>query len=432
MIKGGHTRSSVATESNAQSQKVLQVARKLAATIGADFFLAIAKHLSKAVGADCVLIGEFASGQMERVRTLGAWMDGEEAHFEFELAGSAAAALAFGKPCQVRADAQSRYPEDALVAEVGAHAVFGVPLLDQQGRPIGLMLALFRRPIVHVGPSRQLLHIFAGRAAAELSRKKSEDDLRESDQRYRAFISRSADAMWRVEFEHPIDIKLDPAEQLAQMYRFGYLAECNDALAALLGVDKAEQVIGSRLEDVVPRTDPLLEEANLNSIQHGYDFTTVEIARTDGQGRRRHLLRSQWGIVEDGHLARIWGTTRDITDLKLSEEALGASEQRMSRLLETMKLVVVIEDAAGVIKHCNRYFYQVTGWTAAAVKGKRWPELLSPAEEREKLEAIFDDARANSEHPVHFESTLLGPHGRKWRFDWDRTVLRDAGGHPTA
>ena len=50
------------------------------------------------------------------------------------------------------------------------------------------------------------------------------------------------------------------------------------------------------------------------------------------------MLRPQRGIVDDGMLRRMWGTTRDITDLKESERALNASERRMTDLLEAVHL----------------------------------------------------------------------------------------------
>ena len=68
----------------------------------------------------------------------------------------------------------------------------------------------------------------------------------------------------------------------------------------------------------------------------------------------------------------------------------------------------------------------------SAVLGKTWAELLSPPEERGKLQSVFAAARANLEHPVHFESTLIGPVAERWQFDWDRTVLRDASGEAGA
>jgi PAS domain S-box-containing protein len=432
MVKNSKGRTTESRQTESRSRRVFQIARKVAASIGIEFFQAIAKHLTRLLAADCVLIGEFVGGQMESVRTLGAYMDGQPASFEFELAGSASSSLVFGKLCQCRSDALSRFPGDTLVSAVKAQALLGIPLLDPQGRAIGLIMVLYRHPMVSFTVAKEMLQFFSDRAAAELHRKREDDELREQSERYRAFIAKNRDAMWRVEFEQAIDMRLSVQDQLTNMYRYGYVAECNDATAALLGLKKAEQVIGFRLEDLAPLSEPSLRQANLDAIRRGYDFSSHEITRRDADGAVRYLLRSQWGIIEEGKLQRIWGTTRDITDLKQSEQALDASEGRMSSLLENMKLVAVIEDAEGVITQCNRHFHRMTGWRASDVTGRSWLELMTPAEEQKRLRAIFDRARARPETPVHFESPLMGPEGQRWEFDWDRTSLRDGQGRIVA
>ena len=68
---------------------VLEISRKLAATIGTDFFQAIAKHLATALSADCVVVGEFVGGRLERCKSVAAWMDGTPADFDFFLVDSA-------------------------------------------------------------------------------------------------------------------------------------------------------------------------------------------------------------------------------------------------------------------------------------------------------------------------------------------------------
>jgi two-component system, cell cycle sensor histidine kinase and response regulator CckA len=432
MVKIVKTKPSDGTHTDSRSQRVFQIARKVSATIGAEFFQAIAKHLTRLLAADCVLIGEFVGRKMEGVRTLGAYMDGQSVSFEYEVAGSASATLVFGKPSQCRSEAQTRFPSDRLISAVRAQALLGLPLLDPQGRAIGLIMVLYRHTMVSFTVAREMLQFFSDRAAAELNRKREEDELRETDERYRAFIAKNADAMWRVEFEQPIDISLNVEDQIDKMYSYGYVAECNDATARLMGLQRAEQVIGSRLEQIAPKTDPDIREATLASIRNGYEFTTVELERQSGVGNWRHLLRSQWGIVEDGKLERIWGTTRDITELKHSEQALDASEQRMADLLETMQLAVLIEDPAGMITHCNRHFHQMTKWRMRDITGRPWVDLMVPPEERRKLRTIFEGARSRPEIPVHFEGTLLGPEGQRWQFDWDRTALRDSEGQIVA
>jgi two-component system cell cycle sensor histidine kinase/response regulator CckA len=418
----------VTRERTSEDNTVLQIARKVAATIGADFFRAIAKNLAHSLVADCVLIVEFVGGQTERCRTLAAYMDGEPATFEFELAGTVCAQIAIGKPCLWRSDAQTRFPNDRLLSEVRAQACIGVPLVDTRGRPIGALLALYRRPITSLRVPKSMLEIFAARASAELERKREDDQLRESEQRYRAFISRNADAMWRIEFEQLIPIDLPEEEQLQLIYRYGYLAECNDAMARLMGLERSEQLIGARIEEIAPSSNPSIMEANRIGIRSGYKLTTVETKRLDGQGQRKHILRSQWGIIEDGYLQRIWGSSRDITDLRHSEQALDASEQRISDLLEALPLLVIMLNPDGKVIFCNQYAYKVTGWEPAQIIGTNWLEKMIPLEERARLARDFARTSVCAGASIHFESTLLGADNRRFQIAWDSTTLRDAAG----
>lgn len=414
-----------------EERNVLQIARKVAATIGVDFFNAMATHLAKALAADCVLIGEFASGPMERVRTLGASLDGQHSELEFEVAGSAAAEVASGKTCICRSDAASRFPQDQFLPMVRAQSLIATPLHDGSRVP-GVIIVAYRRPMVSFRVARQVLDIFSPRAAAELNRKRHDDELRESEQRYRAFITRNPDAMWRIEFEQPIHTDLPAEDQLARIYEYGYVAECNDTFARMQGLERAQQLIGSRVQDIAPKHDASMREATLLAIRSGYEYSTVETNPVDRFGIRRNMLRSQWGIVEDGLLQRIWGTSRDITQLKRSEQELDASEQRMADLLETVQLVVVIVDPQGNIAFCNHYLYRKTGWKQGDLLGKNWLETMVPPEEHTKLRANFDRAAAKQDGPLHYECTLLGPNGRRWHFEWDRTSLRDHEGHSAA
>ena len=40
------------------------------------------------------------------------------------------------------------------------------------------------------------------------------------------------------------------------MYADSYLAECNDAMARMYGVESADQIVGAPLADLLPRSDP--------------------------------------------------------------------------------------------------------------------------------------------------------------------------------
>ena len=87
MPKAGRSRAVLEQHSGGEARTLLQIARKVAATIGTDFFVAIARHLAGALAADCVIVGEFVGGREERCRTVAAWMDDAPAEFDYLLAG---------------------------------------------------------------------------------------------------------------------------------------------------------------------------------------------------------------------------------------------------------------------------------------------------------------------------------------------------------
>jgi PAS domain S-box-containing protein len=408
---------------------ITEITRQVSATIGRDFLHSIAKHLASALSADALLVGEIVKKPVERVRILAAHTSGEMELFQYDLTGSAAAQICLGKSLACRAHVQVRFPADQALRRLGAQALIAVPLmLAESDVACGLLMAVYRDPVPTLRKARLMLEAIAPRAAAEVDRLQKEEEIRESEQRYRAFVSMNTDAMWRVEFDEPIPVDLPEEEQLSRIYRYGYVAECNDALARFLSLKKAAQVTGWRLTRLLPATDPALHGTNLEMIRSGYRHSTVETNPVDFQGRRRHMLRTQWGIVEDGHLLRIWGSNRDITDIRRIEQALDASEQRMADLLESLQLIVVILHGDGTIAYCNHHFYTLTGWHPRDVLGKSFLELLVPPQERDNVRTAFTPVKLESDIPARYESALIGAGGRRCWIAWDSARLRDSSG----
>ncbi len=272
----------------ATDRAVLQIASRVSAAIGSEFFRSVTEHLAEALQADCVYIGEFLGGQLERVRTLAAYIDRAPESFEYELAGSATALTALGKPCICPSQVQKHFPADPVLPKWNAQACVGIPLMNSGGLAIGVMMTVYRRRILNAAGLQGILESFAPRSVSELERKQQEEQLRRSEERYRAFIELNANGMWRIEFEQPISTALPEQEQLARIYQEGYVAECNDALARQAGFERAGQVIGHRVKDLAPLSNPSLRDATLHAIRSGYRFTTVETAPIGQDGKRRY------------------------------------------------------------------------------------------------------------------------------------------------
>ena len=75
-------------------------------------------------------------------------------------------------------------------------------------------------------------------AVASAERRRIEEELIASEERYRSFIEMSAEAVWRVEFTEPIALDLSIEEQAAAVIARGYIADCNQAFAAFFYGDR--------------------------------------------------------------------------------------------------------------------------------------------------------------------------------------------------
>ena len=150
-------------------------------------------------------------------------------------------------------------------------------------------------------------------------KKKAEEALFMSEARYRAFIANSMEGIWRYELEKPVDISMPEDEQIELFYRYAYLAECNDAMARMYGFEKAGDMVGTRLGDTMPRSDPRNIHYLKDLIRSGYKLEKEETYEKDVQGNTHVFLNNYIGVVENGFLMRAWGVQKDVTGQKQAE-----------------------------------------------------------------------------------------------------------------
>ena len=198
------------SQPDSERQGFLNLARQVSETIGSEFLSVLAHHLAEVLEAKCVYVSEFVEGKTNRVRPLAFFGDGGRlATFEFPLAGTPDADVAGGSPYIYPRGVRERFPTDPLLRDLEAEAWVGVPLNGLEGQSNGIIAAVYGRPLqTEAHFVQSMLMMCAPRASAELNRKQAEERLRESEQRYRAFVQMNPDACWRIEFEEPIDTAL--------------------------------------------------------------------------------------------------------------------------------------------------------------------------------------------------------------------------------
>ncbi len=151
------------------------------------------------------------------------------------------------------------------------------------------------------------------RRAAELA-------VRNSQERYRAFVERSASAIWRVDIDEPVPTSLPPAEQVSRIQAQARLAEANAALVSMLNYPPDSTIVGKRIVDLVG-------ERHAHAIftqwkDGGFRLIDHELRARFGAGEPRWIAVSMMGVAEAGAWVRIWGVMRDVTALHDAVTAL--------------------------------------------------------------------------------------------------------------
>ena len=252
-----------------------------------------------------------------------------------------------------------------------------VPLINA-GHLVAVMAVIHKSPRHWSREEINLIDAMAHRCWESIERVTALRRLKASYEDYRSFIAVSGEGIWRFEIEQPFPVTLPVDEQIERLYQFAYLAECNDAMARMYGYDRANQILGARLEDLMPKSDPKNIEYLRALPASGYCLNDVESSELDRYGRAKVMLNSLSGIVENGMVIRAWGTQRDITAQKQAEEALRASEERYRLLTELSPDGAVVASADGTVHLVNPSVLRMLGVTAEDVTGRNIFDFVAP------------------------------------------------------
>ncbi len=176
-------------------------------------------------------------------------------------------------------------------------------------------------------------------------RKQAEEALRQSEENYRMFVAQVSEGIFRQEMDAPVSINLPEDELVHHILHDSYMAECNDAQAAMYGLKSGQEFVGKRLTEVLPPDDPHNIELTREYIRSGFRIIDRESHEIDIHGNPKVFLNNMIGVVENGMLVRTWGIQRDITEKvrleeerKLAEEALRQNVTQLQHVTEELRL----------------------------------------------------------------------------------------------
>jgi two-component system, cell cycle sensor histidine kinase and response regulator CckA len=164
----------------------------------------------------------------------------------------------------------------------------------------------------------------------------------------------------------------------------GVLLRVNAALAAMLGYEQPEALLGRNVTEITHPDDLPQVMADVAAIRAG--SPDLDRRRLE----RRYLRRDGsvvWGHVgvsvvrdDDGRLLYFATQVEDITELRKTQTELVESERRFRDAFETAVTGMTLADRDGTFLRVNATFATMLGYTPADLVGRRIDEFVHPDE----------------------------------------------------
>lgn len=181
--------------------------------------------------------------------------------------------------------------------------------------------------------------------------------------------------------------------------RSGVITFANTPLARMHGHDAPEEMMGRRFSEFVsPEFRTEIADKLNNAIEKGSCFETRElcIVRKDGNLLFVHLKRCP--LIENGQIIGTAGIVREVTDQRLSEQALAASEKKYRAIVENISDVVYIVDLTGRLLFITP--------SAKSLIGYEQSEMVGHAIQEFTFEEDVKPALANIRHAISKKKTI--------------------------
>lgn len=158
-------------------QHVQQIIEGVSNSYGLDFFERLTLNLDQVIDADYTFIARIDEANYS-AKTITYVDHGKLAkNLVYSLTNTPCANVADNNVCCFPNNISSLYPDDQFLVDLQIEAYVGTPLHDSKGKVMGIIVALYNKPITNEQTVLTLFRIFSGRVAAEMERLEYEQSL---------------------------------------------------------------------------------------------------------------------------------------------------------------------------------------------------------------------------------------------------------------
>jgi PAS domain S-box-containing protein len=202
----------------------------------------------------------------------------------------------------------------------------------------------------------------------------------------------------------------------------------NDAACRMTGKQAAE-VLGNDDSALFPTAEAAIVMAGDRQVMAGGKLTTYEEVVTLADGQRHTFLSTKWPILdENGTVTGLFGTARDVTELKRTQNILESERARLRNLVQTMPALVWMKDVNGVYVGCNSRFERFFGAPETEIVGKTDYDFVD-AELADFFRANDQKALAADGPSINEEWITYADDGHRELLETIKAPVRDSEGN---
>jgi PAS domain S-box-containing protein len=245
---------------------------------------------------------------------------------------------------------------------------------------------------------------YEGTAQDITERKRTEQALRESEERYRDLVENSRELICTHDLE-------------------GMILSVNRAARELFGYELHE-INGMNIRDILqPEVRDEFEIYMQRILKEEATSGTMLIQTRSGDHR---VLEYYNSLRTEGVAAPIVrGIARDITETRMAEQALRESEERYRELFENSKDPFYVHDINGIYTSVNRAAEKLSGYSREQIVGKHFSEFMTPQHAQHVQRQL--QKKLESAGETTYEIEMITKKGRSVPIEISSRLILEAG-----